>query len=1836
MKSIIKLCSLVLLLGLFSASCFGQAKLPADLRSQLLAEQAAEPARIEPGLRTSEDGLTFTYGGSVKAPGNRTPYTARLGRDLSDGIEVTAAGSAYPVKLVPLSWEGGCGSIVETNLQYSVGADARVVYKFKGNGVKEDILIDRVRTDTVAFDFCIDMDPALEARLDGKGNLLIYGPDGVLAGFIQAGDDESAQRVLTARQNAPKNRLLYVIPAPVVFDGRGTRQIDKARYALNGTTLTLHASGLSGLPTPVTIDPSIVVTTTADFTSGNNEGMISFDTDAISREVPSGGGVSAWTTTTGFSTARSAHATVAHNGYLYVIGGWDGANTIGDVLFAPINPDGSIGAWAATSSLDPYPKDSHTCHAYNGYMYVICGKENGTPRQEIMYSAINADGTLAGWSTAGTFYSPRYNHTSVIYNGYLYIIGGRNSTQCFNDVYFAPIRANGTVGGFTATTGFTTARAEHASVAYNGYLYVLGGNDGTNLLNDIQYAPINADGSIGSWATTGWLGMIGREYHSVVAANGYLYILGGYLTGGAFTAAAQYAQINSNGTIGELAATESFTTARYDHTSVAYNGYLYVLGGYDGSVHNDVQYAAIDADPTLHQWGVTTDLPAPSYYHASYVYDNVVYVVGGLKSGAASGEILTAPISSSGGLGAWEADNRPLDFPRYHHSVAAEGGRAYVIGGNNGTSYLQSIERNYEIDDSYEDRPLPTRRSGQTSILYNGYLYVMGGYEGGTGTYLNEVLMAPIGDYGGLTIGPWTTTTPFATGRGWHTSSVYNGYLYVIGGIASGSVCLNDVQYAPINADGTLGAWTTASSFASPRHSHTSAAYNGYLYLAGGRDQSNYFNDVQMAVINLDGTIGPWTSSLSFPTPRCGHTSFAHNGSLYIIGGLDSGSSPLSDCKYSVANPKGTIGQWSTTTGFATPRSAHAAVSYNDYLYILGGGNDTERFNDVQYAQISASGAVGAWTTTSSFATQRSDHASVAHDGYIYIIGGNDGSTYLNDVQMAPLNADGTVGAWTTTTSCTTTGRSGHAALVYNGCLYVIGGRSDPYSYLSDVQYAHINPDGTVGSWSATTSILSGRSGHKAVAHNGFLYVLGGYDGEKQLGTVEAAPINANGTIGSWRRLNSYDRFACVESTEGAVELNGYLYVLTGCEFCFEYDPWNGGCKDWGYLSVFFQYAPLFSDGSIGMWERTTPYSTGRAAALTRSNAYLYLTGGGPMNYSGGEYSNYVRFAVINAPGARGRYSKLLDLGATRMVNSISFTGNANNGATNFTYALASASPWTFGTRTTIPDALSGTSYTTGLGTCGRYVWASFDLDDTDSVTMDNYGLNGRREVYDFHVSYTDIAATSVTATATAPNEITVSWGAVSGAASYNVYRRVADCTEWTHSFTLLASGVTDTSYVDGAVSGGTTYAYKIKAYMNAGCTSDYSDCADETALGDCYLVPTFAGLTSALNDEASGTCKIRLTWSAATSNCASGPGISYHIYRSTDPSFVPAAGNMIAQCVTATTYDDADVTYGTTYYYIVRSEDTTTAGGGPCNGGNVDANIARMGVTVGTVVLFSDGFENGMTNWLTVWDDTTSSPHTGSYCAYSGETARNCGLLSHPPPVGSAITIPSGAQNPVLRFWTRYTLKTTNGEAGIVQGSSNGTTWTKLTVSPAYPGTSNSSTNSCLGVNPQPAFTGISATWTEYTVDLSAYKGGNFRFRFNAATVDIVAVGTWHIDDVSVSYQTGCTVASHPGAVLDTLTLSKFQEDVTLSWTAPGGSCSVTGYGVYRGSLPMSGYDHASLSCAATGTTYTDVDPTGSYYYLVVPLNSSYEGLYGTDSSGTQRPQGTGSCHTQDITICN
>ena len=175
---------------------------------------------------------------------------------------------------------------------------------------------------------------------------------------------------------------------------------------------------------------------------------------------------------------------------------------------------------------------------------------------------------------------------------------------------------------------------------------------------------------------------------------------------------------------------------------------------------------------------------------------------------------------------------------------------------------------------------------------------------------------------------------------------------------------------------------------------------------------------------------------------------------------------------------------------------------------------------------------------------------------------------------------------------------------------------------------------------------------------------------------------------------------------------------------------------------------------------------------------------------------------------------------------------------------------------------------------------------------------------------------------------------------------------------------------------------------------------------------------------------------------------------------------------------------------------------------------------------------------------------------------------------------------------------------------------------------------------NPGWCGAGTAQAWGNSVIDLSAYNGQSIQIEIRYMTDDLTSGEGIYVDDISatnVLTPTACTTGNQPpGKVLNDLTVTKSSGNPLLNWTAVGGTCTVTGYGIYRGALPWTAYNHASINCATAGTTYTDSTATNSYYYLVVPYNATNEGTYGTDSSNTQRPVGSSPCKSQNTTSCN
>ena len=237
--------------------------------------------------------------------------------------------------------------------------------------------------------------------------------------------------------------------------------------------------------------------------------------------------------------------------------------------------------------------------------------------------------------------------------------------------------------------------------------------------------------------------------------------------------------------------------------------------------------------------------------------------------------------------------------------------------------------------------------------------------------------------------------------------------------------------------------------------------------------------------------------------------------------------------------------------------------------------------------------------------------------------------------------------------------------------------------------------------------------------------------------------------------------------------------------------------------------------------------------------------------------------------------------------------------------------------------------------------------------------------------------------------QATISWLAVTGASSYNIYwSNTSGVTPANGKIISVAAGTFTPSYTQTGLTNGTTYYYVVTA-VNSNGESAPSTQVSCTPAGD---APSSVSATP-------GNGVVTLAWSAM-------PGASsYNIYWSTTSGVTPGSGTQIAgiPASVAPSYSQTGLANGTTYYYVVTA----------VNGSNesspsvqVSASPAVTPVPAEPIGVFADP-GNG-----TVTIGWTAIPYATSYNIYWSTTS---GVTP-----GSGTKI-AGATNP-------YTQTVTNG----------------------------------------------------------------------------------------------------------------------------------------------------------------------------------------------------------------
>jgi hypothetical protein len=296
-------------------------------------------------------------------------------------------------------------------------------------------------------------------------------------------------------------------------------------------------------------------------------------------------------------------------------------------------------------------------------------------------------------------------------------------------------------------------------------------------------------------------------------------------------------------------------------------------------------------------------------------------------------------------------------------------------------------------------------------------------------------------------ISGWSSSSNLIGGYG-AASVTLNGYVYFIGGKDAGGSFTAAVNYAKLNADGSNGVWSTTTVLPADRWQTVAVAYNGYIYLVAGNTDGagTDLASIIYAKQNPDGTLGAWNSTTSLPVNRRNHAAVVVNGYMYVIGGQQDATAGVGTTYFAKLNHDGTIssGGWATTGALpgAVTRSGTQAVVANGAIYYLGGADASNvKQSTVYWTKPTSSGTV-AWNTTQAMPGPMWSVVPQVVNGYVYVFGGNNGTTWVTTVYYAKINADNTISAsaWKTSAYSTLLAEDSFGAVTANGYIYMIAG----------------------------------------------------------------------------------------------------------------------------------------------------------------------------------------------------------------------------------------------------------------------------------------------------------------------------------------------------------------------------------------------------------------------------------------------------------------------------------------------------------------------------------------------------------------------------------------------------------------------------------------------------------------------------------------------------------------------------------------------------------------------------------------------------------------------------
>ena len=266
------------------------------------------------------------------------------------------------------------------------------------------------------------------------------------------------------------------------------------------------------------------------------------------------------------------------------------------------------------------------------------------------------------------------------------------------------------------------------------------------------------------------------------------------------------------------------------------------------------------------------------------------------------------------------------------HTVNELNGKIYVVGGANTetgvyprTALVQDISSGLWTQIPLSENRI---RAAHSSCVVGGRMYVVGGND-------SSRTVSTMDMYDPLS-GQWMSRNSMSTDRGLAACVSMGGKIYVLGGMRFvGSTYDFSGMATGEVYDTNSGTWTQLAEMPTHRWGHSAVAMSGKIYVFGGRSVSQYYSSVEI----YDPQTNSWSTRSTMPTFRYCLTSCLLNSDIYVIGGwAHSSFGPLYD-KVEVYDPDSIM--WHSEAPMPVARAVHASIVRGGKIYVYGGSRTT-------------------------------------------------------------------------------------------------------------------------------------------------------------------------------------------------------------------------------------------------------------------------------------------------------------------------------------------------------------------------------------------------------------------------------------------------------------------------------------------------------------------------------------------------------------------------------------------------------------------------------------------------------------------------------------------------------------------------------------------------------------------------------------------------------------------------------------------------------------------------------------------------------------------------------